>query len=305
MSFAEQERALFDLVFDAGLRYAFSQQSSAALTDYRLSNSELADFDTIRPDGLLLDAELRTEQILIHFCRQLPVSFSLVCSARAGLSTLKQLINPTIMRSHPDQRATLFGNELRSQLADLNFQSATSLPLATTVLEVELAMVWTGAALKQQLLSDPKPKKTTPSLASGWRNRPVKLADYVGAALLPMPYSNLKAALCPVSDARLWHHLQQQPTPAGLIDELLQQHDPTLFLSRAEISQLNRCEARVNHQTMELNEGFAALLQYIDGSNSVEQILQQLQQVGASSEVTTSIQTGFQKLLESGMIETV
>ena len=304
MSFVEQERALFDLLFDSSLRCRFIDQASSALKSYQLSPAELADFDSIRPDGLALDATLRSEQILVHFCRQLPVSFSLVSAVPGGISLLQQLINPAIMRSHPDQRVSQFGAELRSQLANLHFPSATSLELATTVIDVELAVAWTGAALKQQLLRNPPTENPERSVDGDWLKHPVKLADYVGVALLPLPYSTLKIALCPVDDPRLWIHLLQNPTQSKLVDKLLNQTSPTLFLSRAKSGHVSRCEARVNHQTIELNEGFAALLQQLDGSSSVEQILQQLTEIGATDPVLKSIRTGFQKLLESGMIET-
>ena len=304
MSFVEQERALFDLLFDSSLRQQFIDQASAALCGYQLSPAELADFDVIRPDGLTLDAALRSEQILIHFCRQLPVSFSLVSAAPNGLSLLQQLINPTIMRSPPDQRVSQFGAELRSQLASLKFPSTTFLELATTFLDVELAMAWTSAALKQQLLSQQVIEKPDLPGTGDWLKRPIRLADYVGVALLPAAYSTLKKGLCPVEDIRLWKHLLQQPTRPELVKRVLSQAGPTLFISRAKSGHVSRCEARVNHQTIELNEGFAALLQQLDGNSSVEQILQQLKLIGATDPVLKSIRAGFQKLLESGMIET-
>jgi hypothetical protein len=44
MSFFEQERALFDLLFDTPLREKFIKNSTTALSDYSLSAEELADF---------------------------------------------------------------------------------------------------------------------------------------------------------------------------------------------------------------------------------------------------------------------
>lgn len=309
MSLAEQERALFDLLFDQPLRQRFTSESSAALTCYQLTPDELADFNSIRADGLALDATLRAEQILLHFCRQLPVSFSLVSAINGGPSLLQQLINPKIMRSHPDQRVSQFGAELHTELAKSEFspelRSAPLLELATTVIDVELAMVWTSATLKQQLLNSDRATAAKDDSATISLNSPVKLTSYVTAALLPLPYSVLKPALCPVDDSRLWQRLLQHPTAIETVTGLLEKTSPTLFLSRAEPARVSRCEARVNHRTVELNDGFAALLQQLDGSNSVEQILQQLQQVGATDAVIKSVRAGFQKMLESGMIETV
>ena len=54
MSFIEQERALFDLLFNAELREAFLSKRCAALSSYALTPQELADFEMIRPDACLL-----------------------------------------------------------------------------------------------------------------------------------------------------------------------------------------------------------------------------------------------------------
>jgi hypothetical protein len=68
MSFAEQERALFDLLFDT----AYAKNLLKILncvTDYQLSKEELADFLVINPHGLALDANVRVDLILGQWCR--------------------------------------------------------------------------------------------------------------------------------------------------------------------------------------------------------------------------------------------
>ena len=45
MSFEEQERALFDLLFDNVIRQQFCKDPVAALIDYDLDEAEIADFD--------------------------------------------------------------------------------------------------------------------------------------------------------------------------------------------------------------------------------------------------------------------
>ena len=54
MSFAEQERALFDLLFDTALRERFIKNDSIALTEYQLTTEELADFAVIKPTCVLI-----------------------------------------------------------------------------------------------------------------------------------------------------------------------------------------------------------------------------------------------------------
>ena len=84
MSFAEQERALFDLLFDTALRERFIKNDSIALTEYQLTTEELADFAVINPHGLALDANVRVDLILGQWCRTLPLTFSLLSSLKGG-----------------------------------------------------------------------------------------------------------------------------------------------------------------------------------------------------------------------------
>ena len=64
MSFQEQERALFDLLFDRSLRENFCKNSIVAFSEYALDDHELDDFKEIRPDAIELDASMRTYLIL-------------------------------------------------------------------------------------------------------------------------------------------------------------------------------------------------------------------------------------------------
>lgn len=92
MSFEEQERALFDLLFDNVIRQQFCKDPVAALIDYDLDEAEIADFDEIRPDALVLDAKMRRNLLLTHICRAFPISFAIVSSLNDGRSLLKSLV---------------------------------------------------------------------------------------------------------------------------------------------------------------------------------------------------------------------
>ena len=307
MSFAEQERALFDLLFDQPLRDDFCVRSTAALTGYELDSEELNDFIEIRPDGLKLDARLRADQILVHLCRQFPVTFSLVSSLTGGMELLRQLVNRQTMRCAPANRASRFGSQLQERLLQpsdsISFRNLADRNFYGAILAAELGMAWTGASLKTQALTGNTPSVTANPITADWSNQPLVLASHVAAVLIPQSYGALKTALCPVAAIGLWAHLSQNPTAASTVSAALAEESPTLFISRAYISKLTRCEARIDHRTLELNDGFAPLLQQVNGKNSIQQILQKMVNVGASAQIVAGLKTGFEQLLESSIIE--
>ena len=74
------------------------------------------------------------------------------------------------------------------------------------------------------------------------------------------------------------------------------------MVSRAQIDHMSMCEPTVRHQTTELSEGFAPLFQHINGTNSINTILLQLKQAGASDNILDGVKRGFYQLLETGML---
>jgi len=80
MSFIEQERAMFDLLFDTELRSAFNSNNSNTFSEYDLSAKEISDFDVIRKDALEIDAKMRVSMVLSYLCKQYPLSCSVVSS---------------------------------------------------------------------------------------------------------------------------------------------------------------------------------------------------------------------------------
>ncbi len=303
MSFEEQERALFDLLFDRSLRENFCQDSTSALAAYKLNGSELNDFREIRSDAIELDASMRTYLILTHICRQFPITFSLVSSLQNGKNMLKELINLQTMRCHPTERATVFATQLRQQMPTCKFDSDKEQTMITAILEAELGMAWTSAALKRQVLEGESSTETVGQQCADWLDKPVKLAAYVSAAVIPQSYQKLKTSLCPCEDTNLWAHLSKTPLPASIRRKTLADEDPKLFITRAYISKMSRCDPTVNHQTAELAEGFAPLFQHLNSSSSIGHILEQLKQTGASQQILEGVQTGFQQLLTSAMLE--
>jgi hypothetical protein len=303
MSFQEQERALFDLLFDQSLRENFCKDPATAFSEYELDDHELNDFKEIRPDAIKLDASMRTYLILTQICRQFPVTFSLVSSLQNGINLLKGLINLQTMRCHPTERATVFISQLREQLPDCKFDSSKEATMITAILEAELGMAWTSATLKQKVLEDESPPEKLSQENENYLNRPIKLANYVSAAIIPQSYVKLKVRLCPCEDTELWAHLSNTPLSVSLRNKILAIEEPKLFITRAYVSTFSRCELTVDHQTVELVEGFSSLFQHVNGSMSITQILDQLRQAGAPEEILQGVQTGFEQLLTNRMLE--
>ncbi len=304
MSFQEQERALFDLLFDRTLRKNFCENPGAAFSNYALEAHELDDFRTIRSDAIELDASMRTYLILTQICREFPLTFSLISSLEGGKNLLQELINLHTMRRHPRERAAAYGSQLRERLLACQFDSGTEQVTMTAILEAELGMVWTATTLKQKILEgEGSAANISPEESNNSLDRPVKLAAYVSATMVPQSYVQLKAALCPGADTALWAHISKQPLSASLRKKTLAQEDPRLFVTRAHVSKFSRCEPTVDHQTAELAEGFAPLFQHVNGSMSIARISNHLQQAGAPEEILRSVRAGFQQLLTNGMLE--
>ena len=304
MSFAEQERALFDLLFDHGLRDRFRKSSVAALHDYALDDDERADFSIIRADGLALDAWLRADFVLSHLCRTFPLAFSLTSSLPGGLDLLRQLIDTQTMRTPPAERTATFGARMRELLAANQFNSAREQAAVIAIAEVELGMAMTGGALRQTLATGESPPAPAPGLDAGWLDRPVQMAPYVSAAVIPRSYPQLKSALCSCADTELWAHLSGTPLPASLRSEALTRDEPRLLLAQARVTHLSACDVSIEHTTMELSDGFAPLFAHVDGKTSVAEILGQMRRIGAPEGVLQGIQAAFRQLLEAGMVKT-
>ena len=302
MSFAEQERALFDLLFDTPLREKFIKNPTSALTDYGLSKEELADFSVINPHGLALDAKVRVDLILGQWCRTFPLTFSLLSSLNGGLLLLRSLVDSHTMRRAPIERVVVFAQRLRQALIAKPAVALDELSLIVAILDAELGMATTSESLKKTILKgqyiEPEPILTT----DAWSSQPVTLTSYISAALIPLSYAVLKKALCPCLGAELWRYLNKTPLLSADRQRLWQQADTRLLVAKAKVSTLSDSDPTIDHVTIELAEGFASLFEYVNGTMSVEQILQQLTQMGAPESLLQGIKSGFRQLSVAGMI---
>lgn len=304
-----QERALFDLLFDAALRERFAHDRAAALAPYGLSPEALQDFDAIRVDALELDARMRADLMLASISKVLPLSFSVVSSFPDGLVWLRALLDTHTMRSHPAERALIFATRLREQLhtrvQDIAQDSEQEAHRLAAILDVERGMAWTAAARKRAAIEAGVSEILPPLLANDWTARPVVLAPYVSAGVLSQSYALLKQQLCVAEGAGLWRALHRSPVSAGVRSAILQQHQPRLLVARAWVSQPSACDPVVEHQTVELSEGFAALFQYVNGTLGVDGILAGLAEAGAPAAMLDGVRGGFRQLLEAGMLALV
>jgi hypothetical protein len=304
MSFVEQERALFDLLFDRELRELFMRDRQAALGRYELSESECGDFAAIRPAALALDAQLRADMLLQYLCRALPLTFSITSALPTGLELARNLIDAALMRSAASERVTLFARRLRSSLLDDAEELGPLHGALLAVSDAELAMTTTSEALKQAALRGEihKPRPPDPET---WLAQPVQLAPYVCAVLLPLPYAALKRALCPVPPAELWKRLSHAALPFSRLSETLARDDPRLLVARAEATLVSRCEATVDQRIAELSAGFVPLFAHVNGTLSVRELLSQLKHQGAPDRLLHGVHGAFKQLLDAKMIETV
>lgn len=308
MSFMEQERALFDLLFDSDVRDSFCDDSIAALKQYDLTDEELNDFSVIRTDALQLDSRIRADLLLSHFCRAFPVSFSLIASLDGGLGFLKSLIDIETMRTEVLDRTTTLGKRIGQGLTSFKFdsiqeQANEQQAKVSAILEAELGMAWTAASLKREMIENGQLHIGAMNFDESWSSKHIKLAPYVCAAMIPDSYEVLKYSLCSTDGGDLWRNINKKQLTAAQRQTLLGKDDPRLFIARAHVSHMSRCEPTVEQKTAELSEGFAPLFQHVNGSVSVDYILQQLQQIGAQQQMLQSIKATFKQLLENEMLE--
>ena len=171
--------------------------------------------------------------------------------------------------------------------------------------KAKLAMAWTSATLKREVLESGQAPAEPLPIADDWSSTAIKLAAYVGAVIIPRSYAELKQAFCAATGTDLWTHLRHSPPSKSLRLKTLEKEQPRLLVMRAYISHMSHCEPTVDHKTAELSDGFSPLFQHVDGTNSVEQILAQLRQTGASDKILQGVKTGFRQLLAYGMLELV
>lgn len=302
MSFQEQERALFDLLFEKPLREAFCWEGPDALADYALTDEEKARFNTVRPDALQMDAAMRTRLMLAAFCRSFPLSFSIFSSLEDGFARLEEPLNSALMQNPPAHRPALYGRHLSVLLKTDDFLDEKICRAAMAVIEAEASVAFAAALLKDALLQGETAEPD--EVPQDWQDKPLKLADYVVSAVLPSPYQTLLTGLCPTVGAGLWQHLKTNPLPAALRDTILAVEEPRFMLVKAGVRQQSICDPVTDHKTVELSAGFEPIFRHINGQTSANRLLQLLQKAGAKEGLLQSVHRQLLQLLQEGMLVT-
>lgn len=309
MSFQEQERLLFDLLFDDELRQLFTDNSEQALSHYHLTDQEKNDFSHVRVDALEMDVAMRKRLILANMSNMLPLSFSLVSSLKAGLTLLSDLINTALMKTAPHQRVSAYAKSLQEHVALLAvsefFHSEQEKQALLAILSAELGMAASAAKVKQALLNNQYRDAAVVYYEEdddSWLEGTVQWAEFVYYQTINLPYMALKKKLCPVTGTALWQHLNANPLPAFLREETLEQQDPRVVVSKACITYKSELDPVVDHATVELSIGFAPMFNYIDGSLSIAALLRHLSEAGAPESLILSVRSGFYQLLQCGML---
>jgi len=302
MSHEAQERALFDLLFDAAQRARFAQDRESALARYKLSDAERADFVEVRLDALELDAQMRVDLILQRMCRAMPVSFSLASSLPQGLDHLRAGIDVAYIDAPHSERASLLGRRLRAFLVSASFPRQLEQSAAVALGDAELSMTLTAKGLRDALLAGTQ-EFAVPGTKPDLSNDALVLAPHVSVALLSQSYSALKRALCPAADAELWPRLCKAPLPSSRRSETLAHEAPRVLVARAHCTHRSACEVTIDHRMLELSAGFAPLIQHLDGRMRLSTLLDELRRAGAAEKVCEGVRAGFAQLVAQGMLQ--
>jgi hypothetical protein len=298
MSLEEAERALIDLLFDESLRGAFFKDRS--LSAYALSDEERADFAALSEVGLELDASMRRDLMLARLARHFPLSFSIASALPGGLALVRRLVGPAYARAPRASRTARFGESLRDELSELSFATDRERAFSLAFVEVEVAMAWAAARLRELALAGESQPEPACVLPEDWAERPLVLAPHLCVAVLPRSRAALATELCPVGPDQLWARLEHAPLPPLRLATVLASEAPRLFIARAVLLRASRCEATVEHVTMELSDGFAPLLRALDGKRSASALLARLSSAPAST--IDAVRAGLRTLLERGML---
>lgn len=303
MSLAEQERAMFDLLFDAPLRHAYLADPQEMLARYDLTEQEQSDFSSMRPDALEIEGNMRTYMVMLQLCRELPLTCVIASALPGGTDQLKSFVDAGLMRINVRERPAHFGVKVRDWLAQQGEIPEAWLTMLVAILGAELANAMTSASLKQALDNGDQPAATTNEIPQDWITHPVTVASHVSAVVLPQSYRWLKDRLCPCEGEQLWPSLTNEAVPMETILAALAEEDPRLVITRAITCEDNGCDISISQQTIELSSGFASFMQNLNGQYSVGFILEQLKLAGADEQMLSGVETGFLELVKAGMLK--
>lgn len=302
MSFAAQEQALFDLLFDEDFLEEFLQDKQGALELYGLSEDEIKDFDALRTDSVKLEAKMRKNMLLGQMVKHLPLSFALLSSFDNGFDVCRSIIRPYLVQMNGFHRLSVFANQLLLQIEDLKFFHQNDKVFVEKILNLESQMMLQAARLEDDsaldLIASLEP------FSEEVARQKLHWANNVSAHSLPMGFSYLKEMLCEnLSAGELWVKLQKEPMEIDARMELVLNMNNKLLVTKPFFQNESLTDREVSFKTIELIEGFEPLIQSINGRNSAKDLMQLYRAAGAEEQTIEQVEQGLKVLWENGLLQ--
>ena len=304
MSFLAQEQVLFELLFDDDFREEFQSDAVSALSLHGLSELEIKDFLPLRVDALALEADVRKRMILSQICVQIPLSTALLSSFEEGLNCLKISLKSFIVRAPISERAALLMQQLIFSLDDMPFFNEQDKTLLRQVFELEHCFAKQLSRQHIETLTTPLVNIRTESEALP-RHKAISLSPLLGVTYLPLSYWQLKQELCSVEPQLLWRELQNNPVlieqRVSLFSSMTTESSKCI-ISLPRLLSASETDATFDLHIIEMIGGFLPLLNKVDGTRSLDDILQLFSSAGASESVIAQAEQGFQTLFKEACI---
>jgi hypothetical protein len=302
---AEQERALFALVFDPSAREDFLADPRGALARLGVPAHEHEDFLSLSRFGLQVDARDREVVVLGRLARSFPLTISAVSAFDEGLARVRALVGVGHFAVPADERPARFGAALLACVSDLDGPTVAERGLLLAVARWEATLAHLGASARaaaRQGEQKPEPASTDAPPAD-WEDRPLALAPYLAVVRMPVSLSELTRALLPCRAEALWAHVRQSPLPRDRVRRAAaSKGEGWIALGRAVVVHASTTDAEVIHRTVELAAGFEAFLARIDGRRTARTLLQAFVSAGAPPRLVEGVRAGLLRLVREDML---
>lgn len=305
MGLAEQEQALFALVFDPAVRAAFHAEPHATLARLGVPAHEHGDFLSLSHFGLDVDARDRELLVLARLVRSFPLTVAATSAFPGGVDLVKNLVGPAHFAVPVEERPARFGAELHQRLTSLDGPSSMEqdLLLALARWEATLAHLAASARTAASRGEIGPEQGTLDEPTADWQERPLALAPFLAVARFPVSLVELTRTLVPCRPEDLWARLLHAPLPRVRLQSALEaKGEGRLVLGRAVVVHASPTDSEVIHRTMEVAAGFEAFLAKIDGTRSARKLLQAFVGAGAPPAVVDGVRAGLHRLVQERML---
>ncbi|MCK5881603.1 MAG: hypothetical protein KAG18_06975, partial [Sinobacterium sp.] len=254
--------------------------------------------------ALALEADVRKRMILSQICVQIPLSTALLSSFEEGLNCLKISLKSFIVRAPISERAALLMQQLIFSLDDMPFFNEQDKTLLRQVFELEHCFAKQLSRQHIETLTTPLVNIRTESEALP-RHKAISLSPLLGVTYLPLSYWQLKQELCSVEPQLLWRELQNNPVlieqRVSLFSSMTTESSKCI-ISLPRLLSASETDATFDLHIIEMIGGFLPLLNKVDGTRSLDDILQLFSSAGASESVIAQAEQGFQTLFKEACI---